>query len=434
MDPLPTIAIVGRPNVGKSTLFNRLIGRRHAIISDIAGTTRDRISQKFDCNGYSTVLVDTGGLENAKDENIEADIQTQANIAIGEADLTIFVVDLINNLTKDDYAAADILRKSQKPVILVANKFDNPKLEENVYNIYELGFGEPVKVSAIHSQGIDILKGTIEDHLKELKFKKQESAKKEKTHIDIAILGKPNAGKSSLVNALLGAEKVIVSDVAGTTRDSIDTELQYNDQTFNLIDTAGLRRPGKREKGIEKYSVMRCVSAVERSDIVVLLIDGDKGVTSQDTHIVTHALEAKKGLMIAINKIDLFDEAEEQRTRIVRTLKRRFAFLSWAPVVFISAKNKRNTRTILDLAKEISDERNKRIKTAELNTFLQKITYKHMPTGRKKRTKFMYGSQVDVQPPKFTLFFKHASALHFSYPRYIENEIRAEYGYNGTAI
>lgn len=435
MDPAPIVAIVGRPNVGKSTLFNRFIGKRYAIIAEEAGTTRDRIIHKCDINGFETLLVDTGGLESYKQENIEEDIQTQAKVAIQDADLILFVIDSINELTTNDYTAADILRKTDKPVILVANKCDNPNLEDQTYNIYELGFGEPVKVSAIHKVGLEELNSRIEKSLKKLKFKKRRGTKQEPSSTSISIIGKPNAGKSSLVNALLGAEKIIVSDIAGTTRDSIDTDIQYNENTYNLIDTAGLRRRGKIERGIEKFSTLRALNAIERSEVVVLLIDGNKGVTKQDCHIAQYALEQEKGLIITVNKIDIIEKGEEVRDRIIRNLRKRFVFVPWAPVVFVSAKNKTNIYKILEIADEIMQERTKRIPTPELNSFLQKATYKHMPASTKiSKPKFFYASQVDICPPKFVLFFRNPQNLHFSYPRYLENQIREEYGFTGTSI
>lgn len=435
MNPLPTIAIVGRPNVGKSTLFNRLIGKRHAVIAEEAGTTRDRITHRFDCNEISTLLVDTGGLEHEDKENIEADIQSQAKVAINDADLILFIVDISSELTVDDFAAADILRKSEKPVLLIANKADNPIIEENIYNFYELGFGDPIKISAIHKVGMEELANKSSKILDELGFKKEEDKHEDDGKINLGIIGKPNAGKSSLVNALTGSEKVIVSEIPGTTRDTTDTSISYNDDIFNLLDTAGLKRPGRTKRGIEKFSALRSLKAIERSDVVVLLIDGDEGVTSQDCHIAEKALSEQKGLIIAVNKIDLFEKSEEEKTKILRKLQRRFIFVPWAPIIFISAKNKKNTYEVLKLAKKITKERNKRIATAEFNSFMQKITQKHLPASTKlKKPKFMYASQVDTEPPRFLMFFKNHSNLHFSYPRYIENEIRKEYGFNGTAI
>lgn len=432
---LATVAIVGRPNVGKSTLFNRLLGKRHAVVANEAGTTRDRNTQKHQIDDYTILLVDTGGLEIGNHENIEANIQLQANTAIEEADIILFVTDVSQELTSDDFAAAEILRKSKKPVLFIANKCDNPKrLTESIFNLYELGFGEPIKVSAIHNTGKAELHHRIHQELTKGNFQKEPStADAEITNI--CILGKPNAGKSSLVNALTNSQKIIVSDIAGTTRDATDTEINYEGHKINLIDTAGLRRRGKIEPGIEKFSALRCKQAIERSDVVILLIDGDLGLTSQDSHIAQFALEQSKGLIVAINKIDLFEAGEEQREYLLRRLHRKFTFVPWAPAVFISAKNKKNTRKLLDIALDIKEERQKRIPTAEFNVFMQKITQKHLPASTKiQKPRFMYGSQVTTEPPKFTLFFKNPGNLHFSYPRYIENEIRKEYGFNGTAI
>lgn len=434
MDRAPTIAIVGRPNVGKSTLFNRMIGKRHAVVAKEAGTTRDRVSQKFECGDYEPILVDTGGLEYGKHENIESHIQIQAQIAIEDADLILFVTDISNELTVDDYAAVEILRKSKKPVLFIANKCDNPNIENLAYNFYELGFGKPITISAIHKVGVDELLDKIGDTLKKLKFKKVKK-KSEKIENNICILGKPNAGKSSLVNALLGSEKVIVSSIPGTTRDSTNTEITYKEVKFNLIDTAGLKRPGRTPVGIEKFSSLRTLRSIEESEIVILLIDGSIGVTSQDCHIAEHALNNEKGLVIAVNKVDLFEDKEEEENIFITKLRRRFAFVPWAPLIFISAKNKKNTYKLLDLAQTIMEERKKRVATAELNSFMQKITQKHLPASTKiKKPKFMYASQVDTCPPKFVLFFKNQGNMHFSYPRYLENEIRKEYGFEGTSI
>ncbi len=437
MDSAATVAIVGRPNVGKSTLFNRLIGKKHAITSDIAGTTRDRIAQKFSCGNYDILLVDTGGLEYGKKENIEADIQSQAKLAIEEADLILLIVDGSQELTVDDFTAADILRKSNKEIVFIANKCDNPDLTDNIFNIYELGFDEPIKISAIHKTGIDDLKYQIAKRLEKLKFPKRKAIKTPTDEINICILGQPNAGKSSLLNALTNSQKAIVSDIPGTTRDAVDTHLVYNEQKFNLVDTAGLRRSGKRGYGIEKFSALRCINSIEKSDIAILLIDGIKGITNQDCHIAQLVLEAEKGLILAINKIDLFDNEEEdhEKGRLYHKLQRKFIFVPWAPMVFVSAKNKRNTYKLLDLASEIMIERKKRISTAEINSFFQKITYKHMPASTKiQKPKFFYCSQVDINPPRFVLFFRNPKNLHFSYPRYLENELRKEYGFNGTPV
>lgn len=431
---IPTIAIIGRPNVGKSTLFNRLIGKKYAVIAKEAGTTRDRLSQMFDCDGYETILVDTGGLEYGKKENIEADVQTQAKLAIEEADLILFILDNTESLTKNDFLVADILRKAKKEMVVVANKCENLEKKTDEYNYYELGFDKPVLISAIHNLGISNLKEVIVKKLKKQKFSKVRK-KTQSIHCNICVLGKPNAGKSSLINALFGSEKIIVSEIPGTTRDATDTEIIYNEKKYNLIDTAGLRRPGKIERGIEKFSSLRCINAITRADVVVLLMDGSEKISKQDCHIAQHALEQEKGLILAINKIDLFENSEEERNEKIWQLKNSFAFVPWAPVVFVSTKNKKNIYEILTISDKILEERKKRISTSEVNKFLQRITLKHRPSSAKgAKPKFMYGSQVDINPPKFLLFFKNGDNLHFSYPRYLENEIRKEYGFNGTAI
>lgn len=432
----PTVAIVGRPNVGKSTLFNRLIGKRYAITSETSGTTRDRVSQWWNCNGYEVLLVDTGGLETSTQGDIEEDIQSQARIAIENADLIIFITNITQNLTSDDFTAADILRKSAKPVILVANKCDNPNLEEHIYNIYELGFGEPIAVSAIHETGVEKLTATIEKLLKELKFTKETDQKKKFDQVTkICILGKPNTGKSSLVNSLVGETKNIVSNIPGTTRDTLDAQIIHNKRKYSLIDTAGLRRRGKIEKGIEKFSALRVINAIERSDIVLLLMDGDTQISKQDCHIVQLVLEREKGLILVVNKIDLLEDKEKTMNRIISRLRYRFDFVPWAPVIFISAKTKENIFEIFNIVDKITDERVKRIPTAELNAFLQKITFKHLPASRNMRKpKFLYATQADSNPPTFILFFRNAKNLHFSYPRYLENELRKQYGFTGTAV
>lgn len=437
---LPIVAIVGRPNVGKSTIFNRLIGKRHAIIAHEAGTTRDRIFRPCEFNELECMLVDTGGIEDPKDGGtIEDNIQRQAEIGIKDADLILFTVDGIASLTSDDFKAADILRKSDKKVLLVVNKCDTPQISEaEIANVYQLGFGDPIKISAIHKLGVDELKNTIEKTLKGLGFKKKSMKKEEildEETIKISLLGRPNVGKSSLFNALIGKEKVIVSNIPGTTRDSIDTDLEYEGKKFKLIDTAGLRRRGKIEVGIEKFSSLRSVTALERSDLACLLIDGEEGVAAQDCHVAQHILEQEKGLIIVVNKIDLFEAGEEQRDKMVRVLRRKFSFVPWAPVLFISAQNKKNIEQIFKLAEKIKEEREKRIPTSELNNIIQQIVSKHHQTtiGR-NNPKILYTSQVANNPPVFALVVNNPKNFHFSYLRYLENQLREQYGFNGTPI
>jgi len=425
-----TIAIVGRPNVGKSTLFNRLVGKKIAITAKEAGTTRDRVQQTFDLGGYNVELIDTGGLQTGKKESLEIDTEKQAKIGIEKADLILFTIDTIEPLTADDLLVANILRKSGKPIILIANKCDHPKIEENIYNIYELGFGEPIKISSIHKLGIDELEGEIVLNLKKLKIKKSTKKEKEEEIINISIIGRPNVGKSSLVNSLLGEERMIVSEIPGTTRDSADILIEYQGKKINLIDTAGLRKRGRIDRGIEKFSMLRAKESVKRSDVAIIVIDATEPATSQDLHVIEIALKEKKGVILAVNKSDIADG------RIaLNKISHRCDFLPWAPVVFISAKNKKNTSKLLDLAIEIKEVRKTKIQTSKLNNFLQKAVLKNFPKSTTiQRTKFFYGTQTDINPPRFTFFFRNAKSLHFSYKRYLENELRKEFGFTGTPI
>lgn len=427
------IAIIGKPNVGKSTIFNRFLGKNHAITSEIPGTTRDRIIQKKIFEDYELTLIDTSGLQYDDMEDLETDMKAQATLAITDADIIIFVLDITKEPDINDQMVAQILRKSKKPIIVTVNKCDNTDLQDNIYSFYELGFGQPIMISAIHKTGFDVLKATLLKALKTIKAKKKSKRTILKSSIKITILGKPNAGKSSLLNTISGSKRVIVSEIPGTTRDMVDIDITKDDQDYTIIDTAGLRKRGRIERGIEKFSALRCMDAIERSDIVILLIDGNIGISSQDLHITEYVQKFKKGLIIAINKIDLMDE--EKRELIIRKLKIKFDFLPWAPIVFISAKDGINTEKILDLSRDIEFERNKRIKTAELNAFLQKLTHKHLPASTKtQKPKFMYITQAEINPPRFVMHFKYPQNLHFSYPRYLENSIRKEYGFNGTSI
>ncbi len=427
----PTVALVGRPNTGKSTLFNRIVGKKAAITFNESGTTRDRVFELIEFDEIPTLIVDTAGLDfgKARDE-IEANVVKQTHIAVEDADIILFVIDATTELTAADFSAAKLLRQSKKTVILVASKADNPKIEDNVYNLYELGFGEPMKVSAVHNLGIDLLKLTIEKKLKALKFSKFKIKKTVSDRTEICFVGRPNVGKSSLVNSILGKEQVIVSDVPGTTRDSVSLIFDYEDTGFVLTDTAGIRRSGKlRESRVERYSVMRSLKAIQVSDICVLVIDSVEKLTKQDMRVCEFILDAKKGLIIVLNKADLVKP--EEKNRLLGLLHHRMPFAHFAPVIFTSALKGRNVLEVLSQAKTISAERVKQVQTKEINYFLERTVGSHPP---KSGIKFKFVEQVDVNPPTFLFFVNTPAELHFSYKRYLENAIREEFGFNGTCL
>ena len=428
---IPVIAIIGRPNTGKSTLFNKLVGKRVAIISKIAGTTRDRICQFGEIGDYKALFVDTGGMQYGSKNNIENAVKDQAELAIKEADVIIFLVDGSSPSTSDDLTAAEVLRKSNKSVILAVNKSDSGKFAENLAEYYKLGFSEPIQISAIHGRGVDDLEEKILQIFKSKKIKPYEKTLNE-NRINIAIIGRPNTGKSSLANAFVGEKRIIVSEIPGTTRDSIDINLDYGGQKYTLIDTAGIRRPGKRKHFMEKLSVLRGLSSLERSDIAVLLLDGSEQVAHQDTAIAGEIISEKKGLIIAVNKTDLF-ESKEDEEKYLRRIKANFEFLPWAPVVFISAKTKKNINQILQLASQIYNERRRQIPQKELEDFLMDVILGH-PGGLIKNHPFNSMEQTSSSPPEFTIAARDLSQFNFSYKRYIENSLRKKFGFTGTAI
>lgn len=433
------VAIVGRPNVGKSTLFNRLLGKRKAIESSVPGTTRDRIYETMNIGEYEVLMVDTGGLELGKSEgSIEANVQDQSKVAIDGADVILFVVDVRADPTAEDFHAAELLRKSKKKVILVANKCDNPHYEELRYNLYELGFGEPVAVAALHSMGIFELEDAIEESLKEQGFEKGERQAQSNGRLRIAFLGRPNVGKSTMVNALFGKQRVVVSEVAGTTRDSTEVDFEYDGYPFTLVDTAGMRRRGKVEPGIEKYSILRTMQAVDNADVCVVMVDFSEGVMNQDAHVCEYILERKKGLFLVANKVDIIDadEREQAEHMFIHALKEKMAFLPWAPVVFASALERRNVFNILEIAMQIQEQRNRVIPKQELAVWLQMALDRHPPKGMRGKHKFaVLGVKQDgVQPPTFIFSCNWPEIMHFSYGRYLENELRAHFGFIGTPL
>lgn len=433
------LAIVGRPNVGKSTLFNRLIGKRKAIESQVPGTTRDRIYDSVEIDGYHTMLVDTGGIEVGEGgTDIEANVQEQSKTAIEGADVIIFVVDVREELTSEDFHAADLLRRSKKPVILVANKCDNPKFEDQRFNLYELGFGEPIPVTALHSFGIDDLEERIGEELKNLKFEKQEGYRKHEGRIRITFLGRPNVGKSTMVNSLFGKKMVVTSSVPGTTRDSTEIPFEYKDTAFTLVDTAGIRKRGKIEKGIEKYSILRAMQSIDETDVCVLMLDFDEGVTKQDCHVSEYVLDQKKGLILVMNKVDQFKgkEREDREHMAIHELQKAMDYVPWAPLIFTSALERKNIFQILELAIEISNERKREIPQDQLDVWLHMALKKHPPRGSRGKQRFnvLNVKQVDILPPTFVFGCAWPDIMHFSYGRYLENELRTQFGFGGTSL
>lgn len=455
----PLVAIVGRPNVGKSTFFNRMIGERVAIVEDMPGTTRDRIYGDTDWNGREFTLIDTGGLEfgstmpvgqvglAGQPIDIMEYVQAQAELAVEEADVIVFMVDARSGITAADEEVADLLRKSQKPVVLAANKADNAARRLDAVEFYSLGLGEPVTISSIQGTGT----GDLLDLIVEALPPEDESDEIEDEDVSrIAIVGRPNVGKSSLLNAILGVQRSIVSDVPGTTRDAIDTELEYKGHKLVLIDTAGIRRRGKIGPGVEKFSVLRATRAIERCDVALLLVDASEGLAAQDTHIAGEILEQAKGVIIVINKWDLaqsqrraeregdyphpkdeIESAEGYQRIIAEGLK----FIPYAPIVFASAKTGYHVQSLLDTALHITEMRYLRIPTARLNEVVQEAVRHHSPpVVRNKPLKIYYATQTQVNPPTFVFFVNDPTAVHFSYERYLENRLRDIFGFKGTAI
>lgn len=425
---LPVVAIVGKPNTGKSTLFNRLVGKKKSITFDEAGTTRDRVFEHMQLRGKNFLLVDTGGLDfSSSKDSIDFDIKRQSLVAIEEADAIVFVVDPTKPLSADDEEVANILRKSGKKIILVATKIDNTLSNEYLPELHSLGFGDFAKVSAIHKKGLDDLWFRLEELVDG--FEVDDDTEYEKS-TKICFVGRPNVGKSSLMNKLFGEEKVLVSDMSGTTRDSVYIPFKYEDEDFVLIDTAGIRKRGKlRFSKLEKYSVIRSLQSLEDADVGVLTMDCSEPLKKQDLRVAQYILEAKKGLIIVLNKADLVKP--EEKNMIMYKLQKKMPFAYFAPVIFTSAMSGKNTEKIFELASEINEERAKKVSTRELNYFLEGVFQDHYPG---EGVRFKFADQVDINPPTFSIFVKGAEDLHFSYERYVENKIREKYGFDGTAI
>lgn len=439
----PIVAIIGRPNVGKSTLFNRLVGERRAIVEGIPGTTRDRLYGVTEWNGMEFVVVDTAGLLWHEDEeglpiaDITRRAREQATLAIESADAIILVVDGREGLTSADADVAEVVRPTQKPVILAVNKADSKERQFDAVEFYALNLGEPIPMSAYHSSGVGDVLDRITEALTEAGLvSPPKDSVDTGEHIRVALLGRPNVGKSSLLNRLLGEERSVVSFIPGTTRDSIDTELVYHKTPMTLIDTAGIRRAGKVERGIEKYSVLRALRAIERCDVAMLLIDATEGVTAQDTHIAGMVLEANKGIAILVNKWDLVEKDTYTHGEYTQQVRDAFRFLDYAPVLFISALSGQRVDRILQLAREIADERRKRVPTGQLNDLLRDALMKQPPTATKKgaHVRIYYATQPQTEPPVFLFFTNNRELVHWSYARYLENRIRERYGFGGTPI
>lgn len=426
----PIVAMVGRPNVGKSTLFNKIAGKRISIVEDTPGVTRDRVYAEAEWLNYNFTMIDTGGIEPEREDIIVKQMRRQANIAIETADVIVFIVDGKEGITSADEEVANMLRKSKKPIVLAVNKIDNLKDEDNIYEFYNLGIGDPVSISASQGKGLGDMLDMVVAH-----FDPVDPDAEDDEFIRIAVLGKPNVGKSSLINRLLGEERVIVSDVAGTTRDAIDSTLETEQGKFILIDTAGLRRKSKVKEEIERYSVVRTLAAIERADVCILMLDATEGITEQDEKIVGYAHEKKKAIIVIVNKWDLIEKETKTMDNFKKDLQAQLKFLSYAEYLFISAKTGQRTHKVLELAKKCYDNYNKRIATGVLNEVIDKaILMKEPPIVGIKRLKIYYATQVATKPPKFIFFVNDMTARHFSYERYLENQIRESFDFKGTGI
>ena len=424
---MQTVCLVGKPNVGKSSIFNRLIKENKSIIMDTPGVTRDRIYGKVEYNNKRFHLIDTGGISFG-DDDFQKDILAQATLAIDEADLVLFVVDGIEDIDASDRKVAEILHRTSKPVIVVVNKLDNDKRKDNLYNFYELGFSELIAVSASHNMGINELLNTITKDLPEEEIKEDNTIK-------FSIIGRPNVGKSSLINAILNEDRAIVSDIAGTTRDAIDTKFKYNHEDITVIDTAGMRKKGKIYESVEKYSLIRSLKAIDRSDVCVLVIDASTGIIEHDKHIASYALDAGKGIVICVNKWDTINNPDSDIRNWKEEIKNEFQFIPYAHVVFLSAKTKKRVSTLMPEVINAYNNNRKEVKTSLLNNIIMEAVSLHEPPSYKsKRLKIYFVSQTGNCPPKFTFSVNNKGLVHFSYERYLEHQIRNNIDFDGTPI
>lgn len=426
----PLVALVGRPNVGKSRLFNRLIGQRKAIVEDLPGTTRDRLYGEYEWNGRPVALVDTGGLLSGNVEDLSKTVMAQASVAIDDADAIVLVVDVRDGVMGVDEDIAARLRQGGKPVVLAVNKADNHKRMEDAVLFHALALGEPIAISAERGLGTGELLDRIHGLLPPLV-----EGVDDPDVTRLAIVGRPNVGKSSIVNSLLGQDRVVVSPMPGTTRDAVDTELRHRGHTIVLIDTAGIRRPGRIEQGIEKYSVLRAHRAIDRADVAALVVDATDLLVAQDAHIAGFVEEEAKGLVVVVNKWDLVEKTGTTINQFERRLREELKFVDYAPIIFVSAATRQRLPTILDVAQSIADERRKRIPTGHLNEIIRKAVADFQPPARRgKRVQILYATQVSVEPPMIVIFVNDPDLIHFSYRRFLENRLRERFGFMGTPI
>lgn len=425
----PIVAIVGRPNVGKSTLFNRIAGERISIVEDTPGVTRDRIYAHAEWLGKNFNLIDTGGID-MSDQPLTTQIREQAEIAIDEADVIVLVVDVQNGITDADEKVAQLLYRSNKPVVLAVNKVDNPERRSDIYDFYSLGLGEPYPVSSVHGIGLgDLLDAVIKNFPDTADNQKDDS-------IRFSLIGRPNVGKSSLVNAILGQQRVIVSDIAGTTRDAINTQFVADHRKFTMVDTAGIKKKGKLYENTERYALMRSMKAIDDSDVVLVVLNADEGIRDLDKHIAGYAHEAGKGVIIVVNKWDLIKNRDHRTmTDFTTLIRNEFQYLSYAPIIFVSAVTKQRLIKIPQLIEKVYDHARRRIKSSTLNDVLMDaIAANPTPSTNGKRLRVYYGTQVAVEPPTFVIFVNDPDLMHFSYERYLENRIREAFDFSGTPI
>ena len=427
----PIAAIIGRPNVGKSTLFNALAGQQISIVKDTPGVTRDRIYADVSWLGYTFTVIDTGGIEPKTDDLILKSMREQAEIAIDTADVIIFITDVREGLVDSDYEVGRIIRRSGKPIVLVVNKVDNfQKFQNDVYEFYNLGLGDPIPISSSGKLGLGEMLDAVVSHFPDPGEEEEED---DRPHV--TIVGKPNVGKSSLINKLTGENRVIVTDIAGTTRDAIDTVIHHHERDYVFIDTAGLRRKSKIKEDIERYSIIRTVTAVERADVVVLMIDAQEGVTEQDTKIAGIAHERGKGVIIAVNKWDAIEKDDKTMNKFTARIREKLAFMSYAEIIYISAKTGQRVDKLFDTIDMVLENQAMRISTGVLNEILSEATaLKQPPSDKGRRLRLYYITQVAVKPPTFVIFINDKELTHFSYTRYIENQIRNTFGFRGTPI